>query len=80
MVARKYMKRLSFIVVLSLVVLGGLAHAQSNSSIINNSDDPANGNLIPEPELKDYQAANRAPGILVEPYDVVDSDGKPADL
>lgn len=34
-----------------------------------------NGNLIAEPLLLDYAQANRAPGILVEPYDIIDSDG-----
>ncbi len=35
-------------------------------------NDPSNGNLIAEPTLRDYVRATRAPGILVEPYDVVE--------
>ena len=56
-----------------LFVIGGLAHAQTLSPA-------SDGNLIPEPELKDYQSAQRSPGILAEPYDVVDGQNQPVDL
>lgn len=38
---------------------------------------PENGNLIPEPALKDYAQAQRAPGILGAPEEVVDAEGNP---
>jgi hypothetical protein len=39
-----------------------------------------NGNLIPEPTLADYSQANRAPGIMGEPQDILDTDGNPSSL
>jgi hypothetical protein len=63
--------------VFTLLLVAGLAQAETAEVLYS---DPANGNNLPEPELKDYQSANRAPGILVEPYDIVDQSGKPAEL
>ena len=42
----------------------------------NNTDEPTfeDGNLISEPLLADYIQATRAPGILVEPYDIQEID------
>lgn len=41
-----------------------------------------NGNQIPEPRLDDYytrpQLAYRKPGILVEPYDIIEGSDQPA--
>lgn len=59
--------------VFALLFVVGLAQAQTISS-------SADGNLIPEPELKDYQSASRSPGILAEPTDVVDANNQPVDL
>lgn len=56
--------------VLAVLSVFTVAHAQQVQS-------PVDGNNIPEPELKDYQSASRTPGILYEPYDVVDQNGLP---
>ena len=44
------------------------------------SEDPSNGNLIPEPNLSDYDHATRTPGIMSEPYDIVDENGNLAQV
>ena len=56
------------------VLVSAIAFAQS-TSIAQMSDEPENGNLIAEPTLSDYVQANRSPGIMSEPYDIVDQNG-----
>jgi len=68
------MRRFFGFFVFTLLLAQGSSFAQTNW--VYNSDDPANGNLIPEPTLSDYAQANRAPGILSAPYDVVDQNGQ----
>ena len=68
-----FMKLSIFCILLSL----SLTPSRANSALdlFAPLEDPANGNLIPEPLLTDYVQANRSPGILVEPYDIVEADG-----
>ncbi len=42
-----------------------------------NGYQPENGNLISEPSLSDYSRAQRAPGIMGAPEEVMDAEGNP---
>ena len=61
--------RFTKLALFSLLLSNPLTH-----SFAQFSEDPADGNSISEPELRDYVQANRAPGILVEPYDIIEAD------
>ena len=55
-----------------MMLFASTAFSQSQE----NTDDPLNGNLIPEPAMDDYVEGSRAPGILSKPFDVTDANGQ----
>lgn len=59
--------KIQFLVLTLFFVLPSIAQ-------ISDSSESWNGDLIAEPTLADYSYANRAPGILVEPYDIIEVD------